>query len=241
MELTDKLGYRDDKAAHAEVLAMMCDAAVAAEEWGIAKERVDEMVLMAEPDIGHAASEDEVSSRVRDVVWRSCLALGRQSEYPDLVGRMALLAQAVALCPAEEVPVILPLWRQAEQMVSSHPELLRQHAMASVSQTSSSSSSPTEARMLGSRTAARAARLAFDNLRSFTASPALSGGGPLSRHDSRNSTTSRGSVGRRDTGGMRDAAALFGEDEHESVVRAGAKRALVKGVGWLLGAEEGDV
>lgn len=231
LELAEKLGIKDE-AARAETLAMMADAAVAAEDWTLAQQRVDEMVALAKPDLGDS---DAAAQKTRDVVWRSCFELGRQGEYGDVVGRQALLAQAMLLCPAEHVSVILPIYRGVEAQIAAHPEVLRRAG----SSASTSAPSPTaEERVLGSRTAARAARMALDigaSFRNYTGSPALpSGRSDLSRWDS------RGSHGSKDG---RDAAALFDRhtDGGNEGVREGAKRALVKGVGWLLGADESEI
>jgi hypothetical protein len=264
LELTDKLGFKGDTAARAQVLAMMCDAAVADTAWKIAKERVDEMVAIAQPDTGGAQeAKDRDMHKVRDVTYRSCLALGAQPAYPDLVDRLSLLAQAAALCPADQVPSILPLWRSVQDTLSANPASIKAHALA----LAKPAPSPTDGgtgidRMLGSRTAARAAKWGLDNLRSFTASPlsrplsrdavprgggagGSTGASVMARQDSRDSRTSRGSfgsVGRSSAEGgrpPRDAAALFDDDPRGG--GAGARRALVKGVGWLLGAEEGEM
>ncbi|TXT11031.1 hypothetical protein VHUM_01782 [Vanrija humicola] len=234
LELAEKLGIKDE-ASRAEILAMMADAAVAAEDWTLAAERIEEMVALAKPDLGDG---DAAGQKTRDVVWRSCFELGRQSEYSNVVGRQALLAQAMLLCPAEHVAAILPIYRGVEAQIAAHPEVLRRASAATSSSPAAPSPTTTEERVLGSRTAARAARMALDigaSFRNYTGSPALpSGRSDLSRWDS------RGSHG---SGGGRDAAALFDRhaDSGDEGVRAGAKRALVKGVGWLLGADESEM
>lgn len=289
LELVEKLGYRGDRVAQAQVYGMLCDSAISNEEWEVARDYIGILTDMAEPELesapvapprpGSRASlsrapsrasmrsdvsgfEPEVrdpateASMIRQVTWRSCLALGRQSEYQNIPDRIALLAQAIALCPPEEVSAILPIWRSAEQLVVNNPALLEPPADEGSGFTASSLSSGIgsvasglgsglgamggsamamggsamhaagfggfggaagqegDERMLGSRRAARAAKLAMDfgsNLRSFTGSPAQG----------------------EDNGDVRgglvadvDAAADMG------------RRALVKGVGWLLGADE---
>lgn len=154
-----------------------------------------------------------------------------------------------------------------------------------------------ETRVLGSRTAAKAARMALDlggRWRSGAGSPLLAGqsvlssaaahlpsalstgalrghdanqasaapsvagsagvtgsgrstplfggwrGGGVSRHERRDSTTSRASEVASDDGSERFVPPGLGMDDAERV-RRGARRALVKGVGWLLGAEEGEI
>jgi hypothetical protein len=93
------------------------------------------------------------------------------------------------------------------------------------------------------------ASLNLPSLRGMSVSPALGSAksivSPIERSTSRNS--GRGSLDRPrgsfESGRSqeRDAAALF-DSVHgdEPSVRAGARRALVKGVGWLLGADEGE-
>lgn len=198
---------------------MLCDAAVSSQDWDLARERVEEMITMATPDLGGTETDETI--KVRDVAWRSCLALGRQETYPDLMVRMALLAQAVALAPSEQVSSILPLYRAVEEEVERHPEALRAHIRGVQGEERHDEE---EHKVLGSRRAARAAKLALDigsNLPGLgfarTASPAL------------------GSEGRSSIDSTRDAASLFDQDVD---VRAGARRALVKGVGWLLGTDE---
>lgn len=227
---------------------MLSDAATSAQDWDLARERVEKLTLMASPDLGQ--EETEEAKKVRDVAWRSCLALGRQATYPDLAGRMALLAQAVALAPADQVSSILQLYKGVEDELTAHPEALRAHIrgkrgdeMIGVSHQDT---------VLGSRRAARAAKLALDigsnlpgfgNLRSMTVSPALGSARSvrsersersLDRRDTRDGRESAAS-GRESLDGARDPAGLFDQDVD---VRAVGRRALVKGVGWLLGADE---
>lgn len=163
---------------------------------------------------------------------------------------MALLAQAVALAPADQVSSILQLYKGVEDELTAHPEALRAHIrgkrgdeMIGVSHQDT---------VLGSRRAARAAKLALDigsnlpgfgNLRSMTVSPALGSARSvrsersersLDRRDTRDGRESAAS-GRESLDGARDPAGLFDQDVD---VRAVGRRALVKGVGWLLGADE---
>lgn len=295
LELVEKLGYRGDVVAKAQVYGMLCDSAISNEEWEVARDYIGILTDMAQPELeegpiapprpGSRASLRRAPSRasirssvsgyepeirdpateaamIRQVTWRSCLNLGRQSEYPNIPDRIGLLAQAIALCPPDEVAAILPIWRSAEQLVVNNPALLEPPAASGSGFSASSLGSgigsvasglgsglgamggsamamgnnamhaaagfggfggagagaggeDADGRVLGSRRAARAAKLALDfgsNLRSFTGSPAQ---------------------GAEDHGDVRgglvadvDAAADMG------------RRALVKGVGWLLGADE---
>lgn len=289
LELVEKLGYRNDKVAKAQVYGMLCDSAISNEEWEVARDYIGILTDMAEPEleeapvapprpgsraslsrqVRRASMCSDVSgfeppvrdpateaSMIRQVTWRSCLALGRQSEYQNIPDRIALLAQAIALCPPEEVSAILPIWRSAEKLVVNNPKLLEPPVQEGSGFTASTLSSGIGSvasglgsglgamggsamamggsamsaafgssqghdqedgqRVLGSRHAARAAKLAMDfgsNLRSFTGSPA--------QGEDRDHGDVRGGLV-ADV----DAAADMG------------RRALVKGVGWLLGADE---
>ncbi|GMK54537.1 hypothetical protein CspeluHIS016_0111230 [Cutaneotrichosporon spelunceum] len=296
MELTEKLGYTDP-ASRAEVLSMLVDAAVAQNDWEVAREHVDALVDMAEPDLGDAAPTTETAPKddneegvggwgwdehdhehesapgpasaqsaltktseqaksdaaVRDVTYRACLALG-SSSYPDLGARLALLAQAIALAPADAVSTILPSYHHLEARIAADPSLLK----ASSRPVSPALPAAATETMLGSRRAAAAARTVYGlgaslnlpSLRGMTVSPALGSAksaknvaSPIERSFSPNGRGSmdrpRGSFesGRSQE---RDTSMLFDGVQDEPSMRAGARRALVKGVGWLLGAEEGD-
>ncbi|CAK9786713.1 unnamed protein product [Cutaneotrichosporon oleaginosum] len=265
MDLTAKLGYTTP-APRAKVLRMLVDAAIAHSDWAVAKEHVDAMVAMAEPDLGDAEAADgwgwdgdgdgdgdegeavsktdavgDDAAAVRDVTYRACVALG--TSIPDVGARLALLAQAVALAPAAELASILPLYHDLEAQVAADPALLRPtspSASASAPAFPALSSLPVDT-VLGSRRAAKAARMAFDlaglnipSLRPGSAKGKVAS--PVER------TASRGSMERPRgsfESGRGDAAALF-DSVDEPSVRAGARRALVKGVGWLLGADESE-
>ncbi|BEI88003.1 uncharacterized protein CcaverHIS019_0107210 [Cutaneotrichosporon cavernicola] len=300
MELTEKLGYTEP-APRAEVLSMLVDAAVAQNDWEIAREHVDALVGMAQPDLGDdpspasanttetpsnppdegegdgwgwdqhestaatpappptkTADKAKSDAAVRDVTYRACLALG-SSAYPDLGARLALIAQAIALAPADAVGTMLPLYHGLEAKIAADPSLLKPSSRPTSPALPSlpAFGTPTET-MLGSRRAAQAARMAYGlgaslnlpSLRGMSVSPALGSAkstksivSPIERSVSRNS---RGSMDRPrssfESGRSqdRDASALFDSVQDEPSVRAGARRALVKGVGWLLGAEEGE-
>lgn len=323
LDLTEKLGYTD-ASARAEVLAMLVDAAVAAEDWDLAREHVEAMVEMAEPDLGEptrggaegtsvdpivvedeeeadewgwdegldlpegsvgsprlrarsvrstrgpgsvasvSSSRSSAESKVRGMAFRSCLALGRAESYPDLGGRLALLAQSIALAPSDEVSNILPLYHSVEAMVASNPSALKRTTSRPSSSSSGAWGAPPampgaggEGTVLGSRRAAKAAKMAFDlgaSLVPLRGSPVHGGARSASpggsaqaqaqlqgrRSASLTRSTTRSSIDRpRSSAELeREAAALF--DYPDTGVRTGARRALVKGVGWLLGADEGD-
>ena len=261
LDLADKLGYKDDATARIEVLGMLVESAVKAGDYDAGYAHCQEMVTSSKKRFKSTRAESEAIFS-SDVVWKSCLLVGSQSDYFSIDNRMNLLGRAIEACPAEEIPRILGVWRKVEdgQMkLDEAAKRRRLHGIRSAnppSRPGSSMASPAvgEERVLGSRTAARAARLAMDfaapRLRSAGISPQLpsglgfSGRSPtltspaLSSTDgARRSTDSdRPSIGSiLDNSGLAQGAA---EAER---VRQQARRALVRGVGWLLGADESEI
>lgn len=49
-----------------------------------------------------------------DVAWRSCFQLGRQSEFSDTNGKLRLLGYALELCPTTNMLDVLSAWRRLE-------------------------------------------------------------------------------------------------------------------------------
>lgn len=267
----------------------------------------------------HASTLQAEDARVRDVAWRTALDLGTQQHFSDVARRQTLLGWAVELAPASHLHEILPAWRSLEDGAHRLSAAAKRRRVAGITTSHARNrsggsagsmsigigtgnggrgvgvGSGTEERVLGSRTAARAARMARDlgdrwGIHSplGISSPRLGGlGAALARTTSRDSTGSTRSARERpgstdptnptraivaaESGSARwdrergeaagegagagatrsslegesdrpIAAALggLGEDDVERV-RRGARRALVKGVGWLLGAEESEI
>lgn len=260
LELSDKLGYRGDETARVEVLGMLADSAVQAAEFDIAYTYCQSMVDLASSRRYRAKKgEEEKLERLRDVCWRTCLSIGRQSEYADVGNKMTVLGQAVELCPPDQIPDILKVWRKVEDGEMRLGEAAKRRRLAGIpsaksghpgTKTGSLPTSPAtvthEERVLGSRTAAKAAKLALDfgerwNLRQYAPSPVL-GSAPLNALSRTISREASDSGSRRSSGeGGRPAKALFDDAGEAERVRVQARRALVKGVGWLLGADEKEV
>ena len=248
LELTDKLGYRGDTVARVEVLAMLADAAVQATEFERAYEHCQAMVTLA-------TSRGADRAKLGEVCCKTCLELGHQSEYADVGNKMTLLGQAVELCPAERIPDILGTWKRVEDGQIRLDEAAKRRRLTGInSSTFSRGSLPNspnradvqEARVLGSRTAARAARLAMDlgerfNLRQLAPSPLL-GGSPLATSGGGVSPEIASDDERRTSAESdRPIAAMFNGPAEAERVRHQARRAVLKGVGWLLGADEKEV
>jgi len=56
------------------------------------------------------------------VCWQTCYQLGEQSEYHDPRKKMQLLSDALKICPAENIPDVLNVWRKAEDEVEKLPK-----------------------------------------------------------------------------------------------------------------------
>lgn len=200
-----------------------------------------------------------------DVAWRALLDLGNQSDYADTSNRMTLLGQAVELCPAEELPGVLGVWRKVEEGQMKLSEAAKRRRIAGIRTTSTAHKGPTspssvtstnpEERVLGSRTAARAARLAMGfagnrlNLRGIAPSPLLaSPAGSITGGTSPRVGQQEDVVGRRSNesdrptfGAMFEGAGVKAGTAEAERVRQQARKALVRGVGWLLGADDREV
>jgi hypothetical protein len=260
-------------------------------------------ILDASASAFPSAAKGVEEDRLREVAWRTSLSLGTQSDFSDIPQRQTLLGWAVELAPAKDLPEVLEAWRGLEEGVHRlvaarkrrrlRGDAVGHHRWRSggsagsvgprlAGSTPVSPSLGVEERVLGSRTAARAARLAKDlggkwglnvqglqglqGLQSpILASPRLGAlgmalAGSASRDGGATGGTGAGGIGagnggggslpgrasgwdetsegRRSAEGERPLAAALGVgmDDAERV-RRGARRALVKGVGWLLGAE----
>ena len=286
LDLVDKLGYKGDSAARAEVLGMLGEAAVGQDELDNAWTHCEALIGLVNQSkrssrrtSGPQAAGD---GQMRQVCWKTCLKLGRRPEV-DIHRRMTLLGKSIELCPADQISDILSVWREAEEAYLAAGQEAKRRRLAG-KQPSVSPAQPhlptlsvgegEEERVLGSRTAARAARLAkvalnplsakIPHLPGSSASPRLASegfatvlSGSLFRSVSRDSDRHRdrsavSSPLLPQTGddshlspalnaGDRLGVAAFGEETDAERVSRHAKRAFTRGVGWLLGAEEGEV
>ncbi|KAH9064282.1 Sec39-domain-containing protein [Lactarius vividus] len=115
LELVDKLGFRGDVVARAKTLAMIADTALQAEDFAQAFETSEAMIntvsqLCLSPDV----SEEQLRD-AKEVCWVSCFQLGRQTEFPDVPKKLRLLGHALEFCPADRLPEILAAWRRLEK------------------------------------------------------------------------------------------------------------------------------
>ncbi len=115
LELVDKLGFRDEAVPRLKALAMIADTALQAEDFAQAFETSETMIdtvsrLCLLSDTSQAELID-----AKEVCWVSCFQLGRQPEFPDVQKKLLLLGHALEFCPADRLPEILMAWRRLEK------------------------------------------------------------------------------------------------------------------------------
>ena len=250
LDLAYKLGFRNDASARIQVLSMLSSSAIRDDEFDLASTHCENMFKLSTK---HGIE--------KDVVYRALVSLGEQSEYADIERRMTVLGQALELAPADRIPAILQVWRVVEDGqaklsgaakrrriagISDPSASLPSLAPTSISSSIGSLGASTEERVLGSRTAARAARLAMGfagntlNLRGI-ASNAMTPSSMTPSVRSEDGTT-RSSDGEKSSfGAIFDGAGVKPGTAEAERVRQQARKALVRGVGWLLGADEDEI
>ncbi|KAK4683970.1 neuroblastoma-amplified sequence, partial [Tremellales sp. Uapishka_1] len=234
LDLADKLGgYRADDLSQLHVLRMLLRRAIHFGDFALAVGLVDDMVGVYRRK---KRTEKEKEEGMKAILWRSSDELGSHDDFDDLDTKMRLLGQAVEFAPAGEVAAVLARWRRLEDGRSRLDEAKKSRRVRGVvAPRKKQNVRVEEARVLGSRTAAKAAKLALD----------ISGRAGAGLHGLRSGAGSRNAS--RDRGGDRSSGEFervfqgFEEVNEAERVRIQAKKALARGVGWLLGAEEGEV
>lgn len=93
------------------VLAMLADAATAAEDFDAAAAFCQRLVEKAQRSrMGDAGVE---------VVWKSCLQLSKHPMWTDTAGRIGMLAHAMALCPPHQLAGMLRQWNALDQQLAT--------------------------------------------------------------------------------------------------------------------------
>ncbi|KAG1749863.1 secretory pathway protein Sec39-domain-containing protein [Suillus paluster] len=234
LDLLHKLGFRDDIVAEVKTLAMISDAALQAEDFTRAFDTNQKMIdvvfkLRSAASLG---SEDPRLQEASEVCWLACFQLGRHPEFPNVEQKLTLFGHALELCPAEKLNDILTPWRRLEQEgLEVRKERLADHSPRSKPAATKPVSSlqsrlnnlhvPTTP-LINAEDAAALAGRAFSRVASNF--PFRVGG--------RERSGSRGGQARSQS---RDEShhRLDGED-----VSGQASRALQRGIGWLLGADD---
>ena len=233
LEMLDKLGYRSDNSARNEILALLCQSATRDGDYDAAYGLCQDMFRMAQQD------KD-------DIIWEPFVQLGMRVEFAEVDKRMTLLGQVLEICPPGEMPKILQDWRRVENGQVRLAEAAKRRRTTGIRSARRNTPHAIEAeeRVLGSRTAARAAKLAMGfagsklNIRSsplLASSPTMSSshGEPADRRSNESDRPSFGAI-------FDGTGVKAGTAEAERV-RQQARKVLVRGVGWLLGADEHDI
>jgi hypothetical protein len=245
LELLDKLGFRGDVVARVKAFAMIADTALQAEDFTQAFETSEAMIntvsqLCQSPDISEVQLGD-----AKEVCWVSCFQLGRQTEFPDVQKKLRLLGRALEFCPADRLPEILAAWRRLEK----EDIAAQQHASES-----KNNNGPSSTRRRGRAAATKpaptlASRLQNIHLPASPLSPlAMADGAAIADTFSRVASRFPFAKSRpqahadqpEDDEGpdsaRGDGAGWPSLDRDE--VSAQASRALQRGIGWLIGADE---
>jgi hypothetical protein len=248
LDLVRKLGLDADAAAHAKALAMLADTALQSEDFARAHDAVRMLV-----DATQRAPAD-TDEAAREVCWVACFQLGRQPEYTDAPRKLALLGRALALCPAERLGDILAVWRRLEADVlaqrGSQDGLGDGLASGRRRRVAAGARSKKAAVTPYARGASLAARFSRSLAQNAPASPdpasiahtfsRVAGALPFGMGIG-GRPRSVASVASDDSGnahGSERAGTWSSLDHASEEVGAQASRALQKGLGWLIGADD---
>ncbi|KAF8078752.1 secretory pathway protein Sec39-domain-containing protein [Lyophyllum atratum] len=234
LDLTHKLGFREDVTAEVKTLAMLADTALQAEDFSRAYELSERMVdkVLDLPDSRVAEASE--------VCWVACFQLGRQSEFNDIEKKLSLLGRALELCPPEKLHDVLASWRRLDKEdIEGREERLfdnKNGVAVSASRERTLTAPGNVAASLRARlqefhmpsppllSTPDAAALASRTFRSVAANFPFSVG-----HRGHSQASDREDQGSRSGSLLRSE----GDD-----VSAQATRVFSKGIGWLIGADE---
>ncbi|KAL7413320.1 secretory pathway protein Sec39-domain-containing protein [Mrakia frigida] len=217
---------------------------------------------------GGTSKEDQAASMEEaiEVCWKTAFQLGRQTEFDDVERKMALVGHALNFCPSDSISDLLVAWKKVEEDASkprsSTAHTSSQHSLGHGSPfgNSSSNGQPTTAeqhardrkRDMAARAAARTFSSLSSSLSSFrplAVSSSSSASVPRSASPA-GSSSFRSETGGGEGGGTRrsfegagpSVASLFGSvQQGEEEIMNHGRRALTRGVGWLLGASETEM
>ncbi|KAF9270082.1 hypothetical protein L218DRAFT_848996 [Marasmius fiardii PR-910] len=244
LDLVRKLGFKDDVVAEVKALAMLADTALQAEDFTRSYETSRRMIdLVLNLRASSMGMNDPQILEASDICWIACFQLGRQTEFEDTSKKLSLLGRAVEICPADKLHDLLTAWRRLENddIDAREGRLAEGHGATADSDDSRKRAvallnlPETAASTLQERLKSfhmpsppllntpDAAALASRTFKSVAASFPFSRGRSQFSHES---GSDRSRSGSRRPGDGQD-------------VSAQASRVLSKGIGWLIGAEEG--
>ncbi|KZV75512.1 hypothetical protein PENSPDRAFT_624203 [Peniophora sp. CONT] len=246
LDLVAKLNLSSDPAAQVKALAMISDTAMQSEDFARAHETSELMVTSILALESQGASASEVAA-AREVCWIACFQLGRQPMFTDAGKKRALLARALEFCPPAQIGDVLAAWRrlEAEEPLVRQPRRRRGTAGRRNRRTAATAqgtvpSLAARIRGLGDAlpipNSPDAAALVHTFSRvaaNFPFSSRL--GSSIGRPRSVASHVSDDSVAGRERSGSQDSRHGWARGED---VQAQASKALQKGIGWLIGADD---
>ncbi|KAL0579369.1 hypothetical protein V5O48_002645 [Marasmius crinis-equi] len=246
LDLVHKLGFKDDIVAEVKTLAMLADTALQVEDFTRSYETTQRMIdLVLNLRASSMGSVDDSIREASDVCWIACFQLGRQPEFSDTDKKLSLLGRAIEICPADKLHDVLTAWRRLEQEdIDAREERLsnrhggavdsgdnRKRTAAALLNLPESATSSLQERLKSFHMPSPpllntpdAAALASRTFKSVTANfPFARGRSQLSHYEN-------------DGGRSRSGSRRPGDGED---VSSQASKVFSKGIGWLIGAEEG--
>jgi neuroblastoma-amplified sequence len=258
LELVDKLGFRGAPVPRVKALAMITDTALQAEDFEQAFETSETMIdtvsqLCSSSGISQAELND-----AKEVCWVSCFQLGRQAEFPDVKKKLRLLGHALEFCPPDRLHEILTAWRRLEKddIAALHTDdeggngleaSRRQHGFAAA--TAAAHHRQTRTRQSGGSSAPPSLASRLQNIHLPTSNLVMADGTAIadtfSRVASRFPFSTKGRPQAHPAQSEGDSSHNHprGEDAGwpslgREEVSAQASKALQRGIGWLIGADE---
>ncbi|KAJ3548326.1 hypothetical protein NMY22_g1306 [Coprinellus aureogranulatus] len=254
LDLSSKLGFRNDFTAEVKVLAMMADTALQAEDFERAFEHSQKMIdivhrLKAQTDGWMLATPTQVQEAI-EVSWIASFQLGRQPEFQDLGKKMKLLGQTLELCPADRMHDVLAAWRklqkediEAREERLANPDGAIPQSAARPRGMLDRSGAGAVSGMFSGKNVASSLRARLQDL--HMPSPPLLSTPDAAALASRTFKTVASnfpfSIGHRtgsDTSHHTAHASEVSRDHRVDDVGEKASRALSKGIGWLIGVDE---
>ncbi|TYJ54672.1 hypothetical protein B9479_004706 [Cryptococcus floricola] len=274
LDLASKLGCQS-QVEKGLVWGMVGRSAVENEDWDTGKGAVESMATVAKKRViktkgkGKAAGKDlstaDPDAKLIAETYTLAHLIASRPDFSDMPTKREFISIALELCPSEAIPSILETFRKVESGQAKLDQAAKRRRLEGIEAPKLPSEASAlgvseEERVLGSRTAAKAAKLALDiggrltnrqlpspSLLSAATLSSPFGSNALLRSSSRDSRVESDggsdagySVGTPGSTGTRELFDHLGREEAERV-RKGARRALVRGVGWLLGADENEI
>lgn len=158
LEIVDKLGYRGDEGAHANVMCRLIALAIGADDADQALALAEKLLDSASKSRATQQYTDQADGRTSaySTCWRSLVDVASMRQFINEDKGAHLLAAAARLCPTEPLLDVLEQWRFAEDQTQA----LKPVWASQSNPIRPVSAVPSQSTVLGSRRAARAAQMA---------------------------------------------------------------------------------